>query len=155
LEDNARVEFYDLKTSRDNLKNSLTLSPPEGFVRTHETAGHVQGQNSIRLERQLTDELFLSGGYLYSRLDGDASLDQTTVNAASVPVSGLFWSSDVTVLRRETHSFSVAGQWRPLESLSLSAGVQPEWTGQEGFGKVHFDEGNPNLPQFFLLQPAT
>jgi len=97
----------------------------------------------------------VSGGYLYSRLEGGASLDQTTINAAGVPVAGLFWSSDVTVLKRETHSVSVSGQWRPWEALAFSAGVQPEWTQQEGFGKVHFDEGDPSLPQFFLLQPAT
>ena len=155
LEDNARVEIYDLKTSRDDLENSLTLPPQDGIVRTHETADHVQGQNSIRLERQITEKVFVSGGYLYSRLDGGGSLDQTTINGAGVPVAGIFWSSDVTVLKRESHIFSVAGQWRPWESLHVALGVQPEWTTQNGFAKVHYDEGDPALPQLFFLQPAT
>lgn len=155
LEDTARVEFYDLKTAREDVKNPLTLPPPAGVVQTHESADHVQGQNTIHLEKQITEKVFVSGGYLYSQLNGGASLDQTTMNGAGVPVAGLFWSSDVTVLKRESQIFSVAGQWRPWDSLQLGLGVQPEWTSQQGFGKVQYEEGDPFLPQFFLLQPAT
>jgi len=155
LEDNARVEIYDLKTSREDLKNPLTQLPGDGFVKTQQGADHVQGQNTIHLEKQITEKVFVTGGYLYSQLNGGSSLDQTTINGAGVPVAGLFWSSDVTVLKRESNIFSVAGQWRPWESLHLGLGVQPEWTSQNGFGKVQYQEGDPALPQFFLLQPAT
>ncbi len=155
LEDNARAEFYDLNTSRDNLKNTLTLPPPQGTVQVNEGAAQTQVQNTIRLEKQLNEKLFVSGGYLFSRVNGNASLDQSTMNAAGVPIAGLFWSSDVTELKRETHSFSVATQYRPWDQLTISAAVQPEWTSQSGFGKVQFDEGDPTVPPLFLLQPAT
>src|SRR5262249_39401587 len=99
LEDNARVEFYDLKTSTEDLKNPLTLPPPPGSVRTYQDATHIQGQNALHLERQFTDQLLVSAGYLYSKLDGDSSFSQTTINSSGVPVPGLFWSSDEILLK--------------------------------------------------------
>ncbi len=155
LEDRARVEFYDLNTRHDDA-TLYTIGPqPDVLVQTSQGATHVQGLNTVRLERQVTDWWLLSGGYLYSRFDGDASFDQTTTDAIGVPVAGTFWSSDQIQLDRETHSFSVASLLRPWQTAALSLGVQPEWTHQDGFGKVHFDEGDPNVPPSFLLQPAT
>jgi hypothetical protein len=157
VEDNARVEFYDSRTSQNTVKNSLTYTnksasgpPTPGTVETSEGGSHVQGQNLLHVERQLTDGVFVSAGYLYSKFDGDASFDQQTVDAAGLPTDGLFWYADEIELKRETQSFSVSGLLRPWESLSLSVGAQPEWTRQDGFGRVHFDEGDPNaLPNGF------
>ncbi len=154
LEESARVEFFNLRTERDDVKNPLTLPPPEGVVQTREGSGHVEGQNTVRLERQVNDWVFLSGGYLYSRFDGDASMQQVTLDQTGVLTPGLFWFSDDIVLKRETHSFSVAGQLMPEEGLSVSLGLQPEWTHQEGFGNVQFSEGDLSDPSF-LAPPAT
>jgi hypothetical protein len=79
---------------------------------------------------------------------------QVTVNTLGVPIAGQFWSSDDVVLKRESHIFSLANLVLPAEWLSLSAGVQGEWTRQEGAGEVHLDQGDPNLPLFFSLYPA-
>jgi len=154
LEDNARVEFYRSDTRSDDRKNLAVTPPPDGFVQTSQTADHVQGMNAIRLERQVTDWWLASGGYLYSRLEGGSSLSQVTVNTVGVPIAGQFWSSDDIVLKRESHIFSLANLVLPLEWLSASAGVQGEWTRQQGAGNVRLDEGDPNLPAFFSLYPA-
>jgi hypothetical protein len=111
--------------------------------------------NTARLERQIYDWWLVSGGYLYSSLNGNASLEQTTQDYAGVPVPGTFWSSDVSVLKRESHILSLANLLMPAEFLSASLGVQSEWTRQEGVGRVHLDEGDPNLPGAFDLYPAT
>jgi hypothetical protein len=76
------------------------------------------------------------------------------VNAFNAPVAGSFWSANDIMLRRESHVFSLANMALPVEWLSASAGVQSEWTRQEGFGNVHLDSGDPNLPAFFSLYPA-
>jgi hypothetical protein len=102
----------------------------------------------------MADWWLLSGGYLYSKLKGDAAFNQTTVNSVGVPIAGLFWSSDLIQLERESHILSLSSLLLPTKDLSLSVGLQPEWTHQASLGNLHFDEGDPDLPQFFFLQPA-
>lgn len=155
IEDNARVEFYSLSTSRDNA-TAYTIGPrPDTLERVQEKSSHVQGANSIRAEKQLRDWWLLSGGYFFSKYDGDASLNQTTLDANYLLTSGRFWNTENITLRRDSHVFSLANLLLPVNGLNLSAGVQSEWTHQEGFGKIHEDFGDPNVPGFFFLLPAT
>jgi hypothetical protein len=154
LEDNARVELYESRTRHDDA-GSFSLGPtPDTVVRSSYGANHIQGMNMFRLERYLTDWWFVSGGYLYSRLDGDASLEQITINALGVPASGTFWSADTTTLKTESHIVSLANLLLPVKWLSASAGVQSEWTRQEGFGTVNLNQNDPNAPGSFFLYPA-
>ena len=143
VEDNARAEFFDSKTSTDTVKNQLVLGPPDGAIQTREGFGHTQGQNTIRLERQVTDWMFVSSGYLYSHLDGDASFNQNTSDASGAPVTGLFWNSDEILLNRDAHIFSVAGTLQPLRTLNFALGFQGEWSRQDSMATVNFDEGDP------------
>ena len=155
LEDSARVELYTQRTLQDDA-SIFTIGPgPDVLVRTREGASHVQGMNTVRLERQVTDWWLLSGGYLYSRFDGDGSFNQATLDAAGVPVPGQFWSSDVIVLKREAHVLSLASLVQPVEGLSGSLGVQTEWERQRGNGNIRLDQGDPGMPESFLLVPAT
>ena len=155
IEDNARVEFFDLRTTRRTVE-SFTFGPePQSLVHTKESAGHVQGINTLRAEKQINDWLFLAGGYLYSRLEGDASFDQVTLDNASIPAPGTFWYSDFINLQQRTHSFSLSGLITPGDNLAISAGVQNEWTHQEGMGRVHLDEGDPYDPAGFVLEAPT
>ncbi len=154
IEDNARVEFYDLKTKRDNV-NQFTFGPqPDSISRIEEGGRHQMGLNTIRMERQFGEWLFLGGGYLYSRFDGDASYDLLTLDSSGVPIAGLFWYGNNIALNRETHLFSISSMLIGAEGLSVSASLQNEWGHQEGFGKIHLDEGDPSDPASFMLQPA-
>jgi hypothetical protein len=154
LEDNARVELYESRTRHDDAA-SFSIGPaPDTMVRSSYEASHIQGMNALRLERNITDWWFASGGYLYSKLEGDASLDQITINAFGVPAPGTFWSADTTTLKTESHVISLANLFLPVTWFSASAGVQSEWTRQEGFGNVNLDQGDPNLPGSFFLYPA-
>ncbi len=155
IEDNARVEFYELHTFRRNVESFPAGSAPETMVQTRESASHVQGMNTLRLEKQMNDWLFLSAGYLYSRIEGDASLDQITLDAAGIPARGTFWYSDSILLQQRTHSFALSGMITPLDAFTLSAGVQSEWIHQEGLGRVHLDEGDPYDPANFILEAPT
>ena len=156
IEDSARVEFYRQKTQQADARDFMNTGGPDVFVHTSQEASHIQGMNTIRLERQITDWWLLSGGYLYSKLDGDASFNQKTLDAAGIPTLGQFWSSDVLVLKREAHDFSVASLLQPLDGLTGSLGVQAEWQRQHGAGKIRLDPNpiDPTTPGTFILNPA-
>jgi hypothetical protein len=154
VENNARVEFYDLNSSHNDAATFSTGPVPDSTVFSKENAQHVQGMNTLHFERQLTDWWLASGGYLYSQLDGSASLNQVTLDTAGLPTAGSFWSADTSTLNRESHIFSLASLLTPTTWFSASAGVQGEWTHQNGFGSVHLDEGDPNIPNAFGVYPA-
>jgi hypothetical protein len=124
IEDRFRGEFYRLNTSYTNLA-------ARGFSQdAHDANTYFQGANSIRLEKKFKDWLFTSGGYFYSKLNADdtftdATAFNNTVYLASVPN---------IVLERESHVFNVNALLGPFGGLTLSTGVQSEWTRQEGMG---------------------
>lgn len=152
--DSARVEFYTDRTRDEQVLSYTTGPSPDAIVRTRQDFSHVQGANTVRLEKQITDWCFLSGGYLYSRLEGDSSLNQITVDGGYQPVFGPEWRDQVT-LQREMHALSAASMFLPLDGLSLSLGAQNEWVRQKGFGDIHLDVGDPNDPGSTFAQPAT
>jgi hypothetical protein len=154
LEDNARVEFFDSKTRHDD-SASFSLGPrPDSTAYTKYEDTHTQGMNTFRVERQLTDWWLLSGGYLYSKLNGEASLDQMTLDVFGAPTAGSFYWADGIMLQRESQIGSIGNLWVPAQYLSISAGAQTEWTRQEGLGKANLDSGDPYLPVNYILYPA-
>ncbi len=157
IEDSARVEFYDLSTRKEQAAPGSAFggtATPSSFVLVREQASHWQGQNALRLERQLTDWLFGSAGYLYSRMEGDAGFQMNTVTAAGGGAFGEQWFANQILLARESHLFSAAALAGPWANLSLSAAVQSEWTRQTGLGDENLQLGNPALP-FLLPDPIT
>jgi hypothetical protein len=155
IEDSARLEFYDLKSSRDNA-TAVSLGPlPDTLERAQERNRHVQGVNTVTFEREIRGWWLLSGGYLFSKFNGDARLNQTTLDSSYLPVPGKFWNTDDITLRRDAHVFSVANLFTPAEKLSVTVAVQSDWTHQEGFGVVRLDEGDPYAPGPDFLAPAT
>ena len=155
IEDNARVEFYQLATSRDNATRYTFGPRPETLERAQEKSSHVQGANTLRAEKQIRDWWLLSGGYFFSKYAGDASLNQTTLDANYLLTSGRYWNTENITLRRDSHVLSVANLFSPVDGLAASLGGQAEWTHQEGFGNVHLDSEDPNQPAMFRLMPAT
>jgi len=105
--------------------------------------------NTVRLERQVQDWWLLTGGYFYSRLEGDASFDQTTTDPSGNYASGSFWHGDDIILKRETHMGSVSSLFVPMEGLSASLAAQVEWTHQKGAGTAFLDPVLPRNTNFF------
>src|ERR1039458_4301563 len=127
LENNARVEFYYEK-NRSYETNAFQAA---GTTGTRDKYNHVQGMNTLTLEKQIRDWWFLSGGYYYSRLEGSDFFSQTnSPNFEGNDPST--WNSGRITLRRESEVFSLASLFLPLEYLSFSLGTQNEWTHQEG-----------------------
>ncbi len=154
LEDNFRAEFYDLKTERHNAR-SLTDGQRAPSITERMNEGHdeFRAVNSLRFEKEIRDWWFVSGGYLHSHSDADASFEQETVHASGLPISGDFWRSHSIILSQNSVLFNATTRFGPWEHFTLSGGVQSEWMQQEGVGNVSFDTGNPAV--FLTLAPAT
>lgn len=139
IEDSARVEFYDLSTRKEQASPASGTAgatvAPATFVLVREQASHWQGQNALRLERQLTDWLFGSVGHLYSRMAGEAGFQMNTVTpAGATAASGEQWFANQILLERESHLFSASMLAGPWSNLTFSGAVQSEWTRQTGLG---------------------
>jgi mono/diheme cytochrome c family protein len=136
LEDNFRGEFYQIETRRPNVESyALGQSAPDLLTRYDESHRHFQGANTLRVEKQLRDWLFLSGGYLYSKFDGDAAFRMETffpTDPTLPPILGDY--SNEIIIRRDSHVFNANTQLGPWEGLTFAGGVQSEWTRQEGIG---------------------
>ena len=155
LEDSARVEFYSLETSRQNVTADTFGPMPDTIVRVNEGDSHTQGANTLNINKQFTDWLSVSGGYLYSRLEGNASLNQNTLNGSGALTVGEQWYANNITLKRESQVASVASLVGPWAGLTLSAGAQAEWTRQETAGFENLQLGNPNIPASLFPDAST
>ncbi len=157
LESKARAEFYALSTRKEQAAPGSAFGgtlTPSSFVLVREQASHWQGQNALRMERQLADWLLGSAGYLYARMEGDAGFQMNTVTAAGGGAFGEQWFANQILLDRESHLFSASALAGPWANLSLSAAVQSEWTRQTGLGDENLRLGNPAIPFLFSV-PVT
>jgi hypothetical protein len=141
IEDNFRGEFYLLNHSRTNqfFSNNITATPNTDY--SAEGYHYFQGANTIRLERQFTDWLFGSAGYLYSKLDATASANGNTTDltppSPTTPQDG-FWQSQGITLNRESHVGNVNALLGPWAGLTFSSGVQMELTREDAVGNENF-----------------
>ena len=138
LEDNFRAEFYDLKTRREH--QGYYFDSSDGAVH-NESYDHFQAANSLRAEKQIRDWLFVSGGYLYTRLNGAGDFDQTfnPPLPAFPPVS-----ADRIALEQHSHTFNLNSRLGPWEGLTVAAGAQSDWVRKNGV--ANFNVGTADAP---------
>jgi mono/diheme cytochrome c family protein len=134
LEESARVEFYTLATSRRNVLADSFASTPNTVASIAERQQQIQGADTFSISKPITDWLSVSSGYFYSRLDGDAAYQQSTLNGSGMLIGGDQWVADGITLKRESQVASFGSLIGPWAGLTLSSGVQGEWTRQEGAG---------------------
>jgi len=140
IEERFRGEFYDRSTERTNFASRQML-----MERVSEGNSYFQGANTIRLEKKFKDWLFGSAGYLYSRLDADATFTSSLIAGPTGPTTYLSTVPEIT-LERESHVLNLNGLLGPFSGLTISAGVQSEWSRQHGFG-------NGNLNPIYYTRP--
>ena len=145
LEDNFRMEYYDLETKRVGVL-PWPADSNGSRVPIEEGTDYHQLANSATAEKHWRDWLLVSAGYLYTDLDGNASFRQSTVDAAGQPAPGLYWSGNDITIEQQSHTANANAQLGPWGGWVFHAGVQPEWSRQKGFGDVRLDEGLPPFP---------
>ncbi|HEY3861560.1 MAG TPA: c-type cytochrome domain-containing protein [Verrucomicrobiae bacterium] len=124
IEERFRGEFYNLQTHYTN-----TDLRGNGRENVSEGNSYFQGANTIRLEKKVTSWFFASGGYLFSQLNSDGNFTDSVNHIAD-----LMDRVPSITLQRQSHVFNANGLMGPFHGLTLSAGVQAEWTSQHGFG---------------------
>jgi mono/diheme cytochrome c family protein len=126
LEERFRGEFYKLDTQ---YTNNAARGPVAND--TSEGNRYFQAVNTLRLEKQFTPWLYGSAGYLFSKLDADATFtdDVSFFNILTF----LSTVSNIT-LERESEVLNFNGLLGPFDGFTASAGVQSEWDRQHGFG---------------------
>lgn len=160
IEDQFRGEFSSLRSDRTNV-DSYTLGNalPDFTTRYREDFQSFEGANILRLEKPIKDWLLVSAGYLYSNLDGEAGFSSESFIPGD-PAQGPFVgaTADQIVLRREAHVVNGNGQFAPWKDLTLSAGVQGDWSRQQGFGNSTLygalTDLDANLDRFALSEHA-
>ena len=157
FEDRARVEIYHLGEYHNEATAYTTGPTPDAFQNTSENVRYIQGADTFRVEKQITDWWLASAGGLYSRFSGTSAFSQNATDATGAPAFGNYWRAEGMTLERHSRVFSLASLFLPVKGLSLSTAVQGEWTHEEGFGDVNLDVGDPAipLPGFFTAYPGT
>jgi len=135
VEDSFRGEFYDSRTRRQNSDfYQLGAIAPLSVSVFNENYRHFQGANTLRLERSINEWLFLSGGYLYSSLDGQGMFGWSSfVPPDLVHPTTIQEVDQQIVIDRESHVFNANALLGPWGDLALTCGFQSEWTRQHGF----------------------
>jgi hypothetical protein len=154
-DENARVEIHT-DNSLDVEPNILGAGPgPDTLIQSHDDYHSVQGMSTFMLEKELRDWCNVSAGYYYSRLDGSDTFNQTTTSPTGALLTGNYWASPQVTLSTESHIFSVTGQFKPSDDMSLSLSSQNEWTHEEGFGEADLSSGLPTVPALLFLNPVS
>ncbi len=141
LADNARVDFYHLNNVSSESQINLGGTSPDTFINTGDKYHSTQGMNTLTVEKQIQDWWLFSGGGYYSKLSGSDFFSQSTA-IPSLSFNNTLSSQQIT-LERQSQIFSLASLFKPLDYLSLSLGLQNEWTSEDGFGASipNFDLG--------------
>ena len=154
LADSARAEFYNLRTHRTDVLQDTFGPTPDFLTRVSERDEHTQGMNTLSASKQIKDWWFVSGAYYYSQLEGGASLQQNTLDGSGAPAFGNQWFVRDITFERETHAGSLSTLAGPWSGLTLSLGVQGEWTRQKSAGFENLQSGDPASPPLFSA-PST
>ena len=144
FENNFLAEFTDLETRRLEASPDNFGPAPDIFTTIDETHDATQLTNTFSLQKEFTDWLLLTGGYYYSRRDGDATFRQSTINGAGAVVFGQQWPSQPVVLDWHAHMLNVSTRLGSWKGLTLSAGAQSNWERQSAIGDATLFFGLPD-----------
>lgn len=155
ITDSFRGEWYNLATVQHNVSSDFLGAAEMAMTTANEKQTHFQGANTVHLEKQFTDWLFASGGYLCSQFNGDAAVNVATINPAALDpgTAAPGWNANGIELERDSNVFSVSALLGPWQGLSLSLGSQNEWTHQTGFGNASVDLAFASPPFVLPLAP--
>lgn len=150
VEDNARAEFWDLKTERTAATRfGSGQLYPTALTTTRETHEQFQFANALRGEKPVNDWLFLSAGYLFTHLDAEATMNQSTADGAGLPARGRYWFAHDIVLDEDAHVFNLNALGGPWKGFTASLGLMSELERGQGFGHPNTREriaDDPSVP---------
>ena len=140
IEDNFRAEFANLGTERVNsLQQTVPAARPTRLTDVMETHDEFRAVNIFKLDKELRDWLYVSGGYLFSHHNADASYKQTTFSNTGAPAPGNFWNSQSIIFEQNSHVGNINARLGPWDEFTVTGHLLGEWSEQQGVGRVSLD----------------
>jgi hypothetical protein len=126
--DEFRYEHYSIDTKRHEQESSAGASET---VTVDEDYRHDAFFNTFHAETHLNDKTFLSLGYLFTTLDGEASFRMVTVPFGPESFDKN-WFSNAIDLSQDTHIVNFNAVFGPYRDVTIYAGLEGERLDREG-----------------------
>jgi hypothetical protein len=130
IEDRLHYEQFRTDTARHDKERNLTTGIAE-TVTVNENYSHDAFYNSLRMESYLKEKLYVSTGYLYSRLKGEGGLRITTIPFGPEPFDNN-WVTRAVDVEYRSHTATLNGMLGPSSNFTLYGGLQAETADTEG-----------------------
>jgi mono/diheme cytochrome c family protein len=143
LDDQVRLEFHEQRNRKVHRGEDSATQIGE----YRESYEHMQVANSLRAEKELRDWLFVSGGHLFTRLEGDGSFRRDIRFLTDPATTFTAETADRITLEQESHTLNANARLNPWEGVSLTAAVQAEWMRRRGFSGLLFGGVGDEFPQ--------
>jgi hypothetical protein len=149
LGDEFRYENYRIDTRRFEERFDADTDTTTQTVTLDENYEHNAFYNTLHASTHLNDKTFLSLGYLYSNLEGDASFSMMTLDGAGLPGTGSHdkgWMSDAIDIDQKVHIVNANAIFGPFYETTIYLGLQGESLETDGDmdGDLQEPPGTPN-----------
>jgi len=128
--DRLRYEKFQTETRRFEESRDFNAGSSEA-VEVAERYEHDALVNTLHLESQVTDTVYVSLGWLLNDLEGEGSFDMTTVPFGPEPFDKN-WQADAVALDQEGHVLNFTAKAGPYRNVSIHGGIQADFTETEG-----------------------
>jgi hypothetical protein len=127
--DEFRYERYNSKNTTHDMSTNLTTGASQG-VTIRENYTYDLFNNVFRLDCQMNDKFYWSGGFLYNNLNGDGSQQVSTT-----PFTGngaRDWSTSGLEYDQSSYVLNFNAAYNPFKKFGFYAGIQYENTTDTG-----------------------
>jgi hypothetical protein len=149
LGNESRYEYYRVDTKRH--AQDIEIGDPTGTetVTVDEDYEHDAFYNTLHAETHLNDTTYLSLGYLFSTLDGDASFRMMTVPFGP-EIRDKNWFTNSIDLDQDVHIVNANVILGPFRALTIYAGIQGESQEVDGDTDAILTESGEGSPEALI-----
>jgi len=130
LADKFRYESYRTDTARFEEERNLDGGTSE-TVTVREGYSHDALSNTFHVETHVSDKIYWSLGYLYTKLEGDAGFGMNTVPFGPDPFDKNWFTRSVEI-EQDSHVLDLNAMLGPYKHFTFYGGFQAETTEGEG-----------------------
>jgi hypothetical protein len=120
LEDSFRGEFYNLNQSANTRSGYFFV---DGFAGQSEQYSHFQAANAFRVGKQVNSWCYVSGGYLYTHVDGDESFERAAGSLVTAPAIDAAEQAPSVAVEQHSNTINANVLLGPWVGLSVVVGA--------------------------------
>jgi hypothetical protein len=130
--DQFRYENYRNDTERVDGAQRILSTGGSKYIRVHEEMDDEQFSNAYYVESHVHDKVYVSGGYLFSNVNGEGDMGFDTVSNGVAPFFDRNWHTRNISLDRDSHVLNANILVGPFAGFMFNGGVQAEQTDTDG-----------------------